>query len=120
MAATGRTRPNSARPTRANRARPTTVRLLSSRALWRRTCGSRLQRPCVPVAFAMPVVDPKHQQAQAEWHGAVVEFGPNTGLVAAVGGDQSFVQDRQAANLGELLDRGVDGGHTIFLAAGFF
>src|SRR5580700_7296035 len=102
MATTGRTQQNFARPMQAGTARPATVPRLYSRAPWSRTCESRLQRPCVPVAFAMPVVDPEHQYPQAERHIAVVDLGPNAGLVAAVGGKQGLVQNRHTAYFREL------------------
>ncbi len=41
---------------------------------WSRTCGSWLKSPCVPVAFAMPVADPEHEQSQAERHRAEIDF----------------------------------------------
>src|SRR5277367_2226517 len=99
----------------ADTARPATVPRRYSRAPWSRTCGSWLQRPCVPVAFAMPVVDPEHQDPQAERHRAVVDFRPNTGLIAAVGGHQGFVQHRQAAYFRELLHGGIDAAQRLLL-----
>src|ERR1700722_1334354 len=109
MAATCRTRPNFARPTQADRVRRAPVPLRSSRAPWSRTCESWLQRPRVPVALAMPVVDPKHHHAQAERHRTVIDLGADTGLITAVGSDQGFIQNRQTAHFGEALDRGIDG-----------
>src|SRR6266403_5386855 len=117
MASTSRTGPNSARPWRAYTARPATAPRRSSPAPWRRTCGSWLQHPCVPVALAMPFVHPEHDHAQAERHRAVIDLGANARLVAAVGGHQGFVQNRQAAHFGELLQRGVDVAQGLLLAA---
>src|SRR6267154_4044185 len=117
MAATCRTRPNSARPTQGDRVRPATVPRRLSRAPWSRTCESWLQRPRVPVALAMPVVDPKHPHAQAERHRTVVDLRADTRLITAVGGDQRFIQNRQAAHFGETLDRGIDGAQRFLLAA---
>src|SRR5271170_7730852 len=82
-----------------------------------RTCGSWLQRPCVPVAFAMPIADPEHQDPQAERHRAVVDFRPNAGLIAAIGGDQGFVQHGQAAYVRELFDGGIDTAQRLLLTA---
>src|SRR5882724_3922166 len=104
MASTFRIWRNFARPWRAYTARPATAPRRTSPAPWSRTCGSWLQRPCVPVALAMPVVHPEHDHAQAERHRAVIDLGADTRLVPALGGDQCFIQNRQAAHFGELLD----------------
>src|SRR5258706_15160117 len=101
MAATCRTRPNSARPTQGDRVRPATVPRRLSRAPWSRTCESWLQRPRVQVALAMPVVDPKHHHAQAERHRTVVDLRADTRLITAVGGGQRLFPNPQAAPLGE-------------------
>src|SRR5882762_5786124 len=117
MASTSRTGPNSARPWRAYTARPATAPRRTSPAPSSRTCGSWLQRPCVPVALAMPVVDPEHDHAQAERYRAVIDLGANACLITAVGGNQRLVQNRQAAHFGELLERGIDGAQRLLLAA---
>src|SRR3981189_1662639 len=117
MASLSRTRRNSARRTRADTAPPATAPRQSSPAPWSRTCGSWLQRPCVPVALAMPVVDPEHDHAQGERYRAVIDLGANACLIAAAGGDQRFVQNRQAAHFGELFERGIDVAQRLLLAA---
>src|ERR1700679_2888633 len=101
----------------AGTAPPATVPRRYSLAPWSRTCGSWLQRPCVPVAFAMPVADPEHQDAEAVRRGAVINFRPNSGLIAAVGCDQGLIQHRQAAYFRELFDGGIDTAQRLLLPA---
>src|SRR5579859_3110303 len=98
-------------------ARPATARPRWCPSRSSRTCGSGLQGPCVPIALAMPFVDPEHHHAQRERYGPVIDFRANIGFVSAVGCDQGLVEHRQAANLGQLFERRVDRTQGLLLAA---
>ena len=55
--------------------------------------------------------------AQRERHGAIIDLGAYARLVAAIGGQQRLVEHRQAAHLGQELERRIDRAQRLLLAA---